>query len=84
MRNPSAIRPYQPLNRRAIRLDVKATLIEFARGVLFAFDDQKSDMTKEEYRLRVHYAYVELQRIAKIYNFDPSDFPVPEMKDIPA
>ena len=83
MKNAPKQRPYQPLSRRAIRADVQANLLEFARGVLFAFDDQKSDMSREEYRVRVHCAYQELQRIAKLYGYDPAQFPVPALRDIP-
>ena len=83
MKNTSKQRPYQPPNLRAIRADVQEHLLEFARGVLFAFDDRKDEMSKEEYRLRVRCAYMEMQRLGKFYGYDASCFPVPALKDIP-
>lgn len=76
-------KPYCPPNRQALREDAQAAVLEFARGALFAWDDVKSDMTKEEYRLRVRYAYLEFRRVAKVLGFDPAYYPVPALKDIP-
>lgn len=65
------------------RDEAKAKLLEFARGVLSAWDDQKSAMTKEEYRLRVRYAHIELRRVAEVLGFDADSWRIPELKDIP-
>ena len=75
MKRPAAWRPYQPLRLNEIREEIETNLLE----ILFVFSESRR-MSLEEHLLQMHYAYVELQRIAKRYGYDPSQFPGPELK----